>query len=111
MEVMPETVAVTITRETAVHRMRTLKWSVLGRDRSVPHLERKFYHLLMGAICFCLHAFLLDRTQALVTLAVIGGTFVVLDLFRLWLPRMNALTLRLFGKIMRREELKSISGN
>lgn len=91
--------------------MRSLKWAVLGRDRSLPHLERKFYHLLMGAICFSLHAFVLDRTQAMIALASIGGAFVLLDLFRLCFPKMNALTLRMFGKIMRREELKSISGN
>lgn len=65
----------------------------------------------MGAICFSLYTFVLTRGQAIVTLVTIGGTFVLLDVFRLWVPSVNALSLKLFGKIMRREELRSITGN
>ncbi len=84
---------------------------VLRQDRSLPHFQRKLYHFLMGAVCFCLYAFVLDRTQALWVLAILGGGFVALDLLRLGSPAMNALTLRFFGRIMRREELRSVTGN
>jgi len=84
---------------------------VLNRDRSLPHLQRKVYHFMMGAVCFALYAFILDRSQALWALGVVGGGFVILDLLRLSSPSMNALTLRLFGPIMRREELRSVTGN
>jgi dolichol kinase len=91
--------------------LRQMKLSVLGRERSLPHFERKFYHALMGLMCFSLYSFVLTREQALLTLAVVGGAFVSLDVMRLRLPKMNDLTLKLFGKIMRREELKSVTGN
>lgn len=113
---MPDTVAVPVVTglsatSSKMSRMRSLKWSILGRDRSLPHLQRKIYHFVMGMVCFSLYAFFLDRSQALFVLTVVGGTWVVLDLFRLYVPSMNALTLKLFGKIMRRDELKSVSGN
>lgn len=91
--------------------VRHLKRSVLQTDRSNPQLGRKFYHLVMGLLCFTLYALFLTREEALVVLGVIGGTLFLCDLVRLRNPQFNALALRLFGKIMRREELKSISGN
>jgi len=91
--------------------VRELKLNILNRRRSVPHLGRKLYHMAMGTICFALYAFVLDRHQALLALASVGGTFVALDLIRLRFPRANELTLRLFGGLMRREELKRLSGN
>jgi dolichol kinase len=91
--------------------LRQLKLSVLGRERSLPHFERKFYHAVMGLFCFCLYAFVLTREQSLLVLGTVGGAFVALDLIRLRFPQVNALALKFFGKIMRREELKSVSGN
>lgn len=88
-----------------------MKWRVLGTDRSIPHFGRKFYHFLMGMFCFSMYAFLQTREQSLVTLATIGGLWIALDIIRLQFPAANALTLRMFGKLMRREELRSISGN
>jgi glycerol-3-phosphate acyltransferase PlsY len=85
--------------------------SIRHRRRSVPHLGRKSYHCLMGLLCVSLYAFALSRTQALWLLGTVGGFLVLLDWYRIRSGAMNALTLRLFGKIMRREELKSISGN
>lgn len=93
------------------NQVRSLKWRVLGRDRSLPHFGRKFYHFVMGLFCASLYAFVLDREQALLTLGIVGGAWICLDLIRLRNPRANELTLRIFGKLMRREELKSISGN
>jgi len=95
----------------SVNRVRSMKWTVLGRDRSLPHFQRKLYHFLMGVFCFSMYAFFLTRIQALWTLAVVGGAFVALDLMRLNSPKMNALTLKLFGRVMRREELRSVTGN
>ncbi len=91
--------------------IRQLKLAVLNRERSLPHFERKFYHALMGLLCFSLYAFILTREQALLALGSIGGLFIAIDLVRLRFPAVNALTLKYCGKLMRREELKSVSGN
>lgn len=91
--------------------VKTVKLEVLQRHRSLPHLERKFYHFMMGMICFSLYAFVIEKPTALILLALIGGPLVVLDFLRLKSPEMNDVALRLFGKIMRREELRSVSGN
>lgn len=96
---------------TRIEAVRQLKLSVLGRERSLPHLERKFYHAVMGLFCFSLYAFVLTRVQALWTLALVGGSFVVMDLLRLRSKAVNELALKLFGKVMRREELKTLTGN
>ncbi len=88
-----------------------MKWMVLGRDRSIPHVGRKIYHLLNGLAIFALYAFFMTRIQAIATLSVCGGLFVIFDLLRLRIPKLNALALRVFGKLMRREELKGISAN
>lgn len=90
---------------------RAMRLMVLGRDRSLPHFGRKFYHFLMGMMCFSLYAFLVERDQALVLLLGLGGALVVGDLIRLRFTSVNNIALRLFGNLMRREELKSISGN
>jgi dolichol kinase len=84
---------------------------IQGRERSLPHLERKFYHCVMGLLCFSLYAFVLTRAEALVLLSLIGGALVVGDYARLHNPFMNSLALRIFGRVMRREELESFSGN
>lgn len=91
--------------------VKSVKLEVLNRHRSLPHLERKFYHFMMGMICFSLYAFFVEKQTALLLLAFIGGPLVVLDVLRLKNPEMNHVALRLFGKIMRREELRSVSGN
>ena len=91
--------------------VRTVKLEVLNRHRSLPHIERKFYHFVMGMICFSLYAFLIEKPTALLLLTLIGGPLVVFDFLRLKNPEMNEVALRLFGKIMRREELRSFSGN
>lgn len=93
------------------NQVRAWKRSVLSTQRSTFHLSRKIYHSLMGLSCVALYTWVLNRQQALILLSIFGGLFLVLDFTRLKLPRLNALTLKLFGKIMRREELKSISGN
>lgn len=91
--------------------IKSVKLEVLNRHRSLPHFERKFYHFMMGMICFSLYAFLIEKHTALLLLAFVGGPLVVLDFLRLKNPEMNHVALRLFGKIMRREELRSVSGN
>lgn len=92
-------------------QLRSAKWMILNRDRSLPHFGRKLYHMLMGCVCFVLYAFVLDRTQALWALSVIGGIFVVFDLFRLRVPSVNNFVVTVYGGLMRREELRSVSGN
>jgi len=84
---------------------------IQGRERSLPHLQRKFYHCVMGLLCFSLYAFALGREEALLLLGFIGGALVVGDYMRLKNPFVNHLALRIFGRVMRREELESFSGN
>ena len=91
--------------------LRAIKSSILGRERSLPHLERKLYHMIIGIICFSLYAFFITRTEALFLLFGVGGLWVMLDIIRLQNPKVNETTLKLFGNLMRREELKSLSGN
>ncbi|MFM8269491.1 MAG: diacylglycerol/polyprenol kinase family protein [Pseudomonadota bacterium] len=91
--------------------VRTLRRNVLHIGRSTPHLGRKFYHFLNGIICVGLYAFALSREEALMLLGSVGGVFMLLDLIRLKSPALNAMTLKYFGRIMRREELRSVSGN
>jgi len=91
--------------------VRSLKAAILGRDRSQPHYGRKFYHFLMGMVCFTLYAFVLTRAQALFALSFVGGLLIFFDVIRFRYPTINALSLKLFGHVMRREELKSVSGN
>ncbi len=84
---------------------------VLSRDRSRTHIERRLYHMGMGLTCFSLYGFILNRVEALWALLIVGGPFVVFDVLRFYSPTLNDLTLRLFGNIMRREELRRVSGN
>jgi len=90
---------------------RAMKWSVLQRHRSRLHLGRKFYHCLCGLLCFSLYAFAFDRVTALTLLGSVGGFLVLYDVARLKSPALNEIALRLFGPLMRREELMSLSGN
>jgi len=90
---------------------RSMRKEVLSMSRSTPHFGRKFYHFLMGLFCYGLYAFVLTREEALILLGSIGGLLMLADIVRLKYPAFNAIALRLFGKIMRREELRSISGN
>lgn len=89
----------------------TLTRSLALPDRSRPHLERRLYHMGMGILCFCIYAFLAQRGEALWLLFSIGGPFVLFDVLRFRFPQLNELSLRLFGNIMRREELHRMSGN
>ncbi len=100
-----------ITSAVKQKQFRNLKFSVLSQNRSMPQFGRKFYHFVMGLLCFTLYAFALTRREALLLLASIGGVWIAGDLARLKLPKFNHFVLSLFGKVMRREELKSISGN
>ena len=91
--------------KTATGGVRSMKWGVLGRDRSIPHLGRKLYHLAAGLACFSLYAFVLTQTEALWTLGIVGGVWIVGDIARTQWPWLNDLALRYFGPLMRREEL------
>ncbi|NBX93676.1 MAG: hypothetical protein EBQ85_10650 [Proteobacteria bacterium] len=100
-----------LTSATTTADARLLRREVLSIHRSTPHFGRKFYHLMMGLMCFSLYAFVLNREEALLALLLIGGSFMMADVLRLKSSTMNTLILKYFGKIMRREELRSISGN
>jgi len=91
--------------------LRAVKWSVLKREKVLPHLSRKLYHLTMGLICFCLYAFIFTKSQALIVLLIVGGSVVIFDFIRLRNKNLNNFTLSFFGSLMRREELKNITGH
>lgn len=84
---------------------------VLERQREKPHTSRKLYHFANGAVCFVLYGLVLSEKAALWTLGIVGGAFVVLDMLRLRSPAVQRIALRTFGKLMRREELSSLSAN
>ena len=90
---------------------RQKKKEVLKQKRETPHIARRVYHLLMGLFCFSLYAWFISREQAIQLLAGLGIPFVLLDLIRLKVPALNAAALKLFGTIMRREELLRFSAN
>ena len=50
--------------------VKTVKLEVLNRHRSLPHLERKFYHFMMGMLCFSLYAFFVEKQTALLLLGL-----------------------------------------
>ena len=89
----------------------SLLWSVASRHRSALHWERKFYHCLMGVFSFGLYAFFLNRAQALWVLAMVGGVLIFCDVARFWVPAVNAVAMRVFARVMRRDELRHLSGN
>lgn len=91
--------------------VRREKRRILDREREKPHGSRKLYHFLMGALCFVLYGILLPESVAMWTLRIVGGAFVVLDLLRLRWGWLNTLALKTFGKLMRREELATMTAN
>ncbi len=91
--------------------LRRVRWQVLEQHRHYPHLERKLYHLVNGLICFGLYAFVLTRAQSLLVLGSIGGLWFLVDTLRFRSPVVNRMALRVFGRLMRREELRSLTGN
>ncbi|MBI1861982.1 MAG: phosphatidate cytidylyltransferase [Deltaproteobacteria bacterium] len=91
--------------------MRRLKLQVLDQHRHFPHLERKLYHMCNGLICFGLYNFFLTEAQALLVLGVVGGAGILFDLARLKIPTVHRFALAHFGGLMRREELRSLTGN
>ncbi len=90
---------------------RQKKKEVLKQKRETPHVARRVYHLVMGLACFSLYAWLIDRQQAIALLVYLGTPFVLLDYLRLKIPALNAATLKIFGTLMRREELLRLSAN
>lgn len=90
---------------------RQKKKEVLKQKRETPHIARRVYHLLMGLLCFSLYAWALTRDQAIFLLVYLGIPFVLLDFLRLKIPSLNTAALKLFGTIMRREELLRFSAN
>ncbi len=83
----------------------------MRRDRSLPHLSRKIYHCMMGLLCFSLYAFFLSRAQAIFTVCLIGGSFVLLDAGRFVVPQWKGMAVTLFGSLMRKEELHRLTAN
>ncbi len=84
---------------------------MLKQHRSLPHLLRRLYHLVMGVSCFSLYAWVLNREQALLLLLVGGGFLIGLDILRLKVPWFKKQVLKHFSNVMRRNELLAITGN
>jgi len=99
------------TTEARVTQVRSIKWSILKTDRSIPHLRRKGYHLVMGVLCVALYGFVLSRECSLALLVSVGSVWIACDILRLYWPRLNNIAMRIFGSLMRREELNGLSAN
>lgn len=91
--------------------VRGMKWRVLEQRRNFPHVERKIYHMVNGLMCFALYAFVLTDAQALWVLSIVGGAWLAVDALRFRSVAVNNAALRIFGGLMRREELRSLTGN
>lgn len=91
--------------------LRAQRMAILARDRSLPHVGRKFYHCVMGLFCFSMYGFVLTYPQAVAMLGTVGGTFILLDVLRLRSHRLNHIVVQWFGPLMRRNELKGLSAN
>jgi len=92
-------------------RAREEKRRVLDRVRETPHESRKFYHFIMGAMCFTLYGLVLSEKAAMWLLAGVGGLFIAIDLLRLRWSWLQTTMLRLVGNLMRREELHGLTAN
>ncbi len=90
---------------------RQKKKEVLSQKRETLHLPRRTYHFVMGLICFSIYQWFVDREGALMLIFGLGGPFALLDFLRLKIPKLNTAALKMFGSIMRREELLRITAN
>ncbi len=90
---------------------RLKKKEVLKQKRETLHLPRRCYHFVNGLICFSIYQWMVDRNGALMLIVGLGGSFAILDFLRLRIPKLNTAALKLFGSIMRREELLRITAN
>jgi len=85
--------------------------SVLRRNRSMIHWERRLFHATSGLLCFSLYAFILNFKEAALTLGIVGGGYLIFDILRLRSSKLNSQAFKVFSRILRREELSQLSAS
>lgn len=74
------------------------------------HLLRKLWHAGMTLLIVLLYAYTItDRNQALGILLSIAIPFIILDISRLWFKPLNKFIIFVFGPLMRKRELMTMS--
>ncbi|MDY0059187.1 MAG: SEC59/DGK1/VTE5 family protein [Myxococcota bacterium] len=91
-------------------RLRTTSEEATSLGAIKPrNYARNLFHVGMGLGGVLAYHFLLSRTQALVVLAILLGSFVLTDVLRRFSRRFNeALVAGIFGKISRPEEAHKV---
>ncbi len=82
-------------------------WSL--KVRTDLHIARKIYHFLGVLLIIVLYE-ILTREQGLTTLSLFTLAFFFVDFFRLRIPFLNRLVYASFGGVLRKEEMKQMSG-
>ncbi len=75
----------------------------------MKHIGRKIYHLAGGAGLLALY-FVLGRSQALLTYAILFIIVLALDVARLKLPSINQFVYAKFGSFIRNNEKQKLTG-
>ncbi len=78
--------------------------------RNDLHLMRKFWHCGMGAFMACCYAFGLSKTGSIVILTVSFVFFMTMEIMRLKFSKFNELAIKLWGPVMRTNEVNRMSG-
>jgi len=84
--------------------------SMRTKTRGDVQILRKLWHVGMMLAIALTYAYLItDRKIALLIIGVLGGGEVILDLLRLRISKLNRFITFLFGPLMRKHELRSMS--
>jgi diacylglycerol kinase (CTP) len=79
------------------------------KQRADIHLVRKIWHVL-GVCSMILIYITLGTNWSIGILLAISAIIIPLDILRLKNPPLNALTIKIFGPVLRRHEYDSVSG-
>eukprot|EP01100_Stratorugosa_tubuloviscum_P013171 TRINITY_DN648_c0_g2_i1.p1 TRINITY_DN648_c0_g2~~TRINITY_DN648_c0_g2_i1.p1 ORF type:complete len:261 (+),score=100.57 TRINITY_DN648_c0_g2_i1:74-856(+) len=74
------------------------------------HLTRKLFHSVWGLFYFILYCFYLTQQTTLFILTIIFTTILFGEILRKKVKKIQELTMKLFGSVMRQHEQKQISG-
>lgn len=74
------------------------------RTRFDEHISRKVFHLLSGTIVSYLFIYIFDRMTSIFIVLSITATLMFFDLLRIRFSKLNAIILKVYGPLMRKNE-------
>jgi dolichol kinase len=80
------------------------------QGRLDAHWSRRFFHFLAGTLVVTTIVFWGDRSKALFFCAIVSLILILFDLMRLAWPSFNAAVLKVYGPLMRHDEVHKPSG-